>query len=235
MAHTLDAEVVQALDRAGHRARAFQDVTTIRFPSFRRATYRIDLDSGETIKARCLEDEASAQQLFEIRRGLPSAFVPAFFQHGRVLLERWIPGTVLGTTPPERAHLVEAGALLATLHATRDVGEPDDGTGTWRARTERGLRALVESGALETRDADRLERDMAAADPGRAVAGLGHFDFCGENMVIDYSGRMHVFDNERVGRGALGFDLARAWYRWRLPERSVGPVLGGVHRREWNG
>ena len=51
---TLDAEVVQALDRAGYRARTFEDITTIRLPAFRRATYRIDLDSGETIKARCL-------------------------------------------------------------------------------------------------------------------------------------------------------------------------------------
>ena len=36
-------------------------------------------------------------------------------------------------------------------------------------------------------------------------------------MVIDREGRLHVVDNERMGLGALGLDVARTWYRWMLP------------------
>ncbi|HEY6356659.1 MAG TPA: hypothetical protein VIX35_00360, partial [Vicinamibacterales bacterium] len=108
----------------------------------RRATYRVDLESGETIKARCLDDESSARRLFEIRRGLPHAFVPAFHHHGRVLLERWVQGEILGRTAPDDARLVEAAVLLGGLHATRVAAEPavpDDSTQAWRLRAERGL------------------------------------------------------------------------------------------------
>ena len=223
MIRALDPEVGVALEHAGLRARACLDVTTIRFPTFRRATYRIELDSGETIKARCLEDASSARRLFEIRRHIPDAFVPAFDHHGRVLLERWVHGQVLGHTRPDAAQLVEAGVLLASLHATSVVTEPvaqGDGTSAWRLKTESGLQTLVEAGALDAPEAQSLGRTLVRADPGRASVGLGHFDFCGENMVIDCAGRVRVFDNERVGVGPLGFDLARAWYRWGLPARA---------------
>ncbi|HEY6358386.1 MAG TPA: hypothetical protein VIX35_09085, partial [Vicinamibacterales bacterium] len=35
-----------------------------------------------------------------------------------------------------------------------------------------------------------------------------------------HSGQLRVFDNERVGIGPIGFDLARTWYRWGLPARA---------------
>jgi hypothetical protein len=34
--------------------------------------------------------------------------------------------------------------------------------------------------------------------------------------VVDTVGRLRVVDNERIGLDALGFDLARTWYRWGL-------------------
>ncbi len=223
MSLALDAEVAEALERAGLRVRGWLEVTTIPFPPVRRATYRIDLESGETIKARCLLDESSARRLFEIRRGLPDGFVPAFHHHGRVLLERWVHGEILGPAAPDDARLVEAAVLLGRLHATTMAAEPvgpDDSTHAWRLKTERGLRTLVEARAVEAQEAAQLGRALARADPGRAAAGLGHFDFCGENMVVDHSGQLRVFDNERVGVGPIGFDLARAWYRWGLPAKA---------------
>lgn len=215
-----EVEVVHALHEASLRAAALVNVTTIRFPTFRRGTYRVDLESGETIKARCLEDESTARRVFETRRDLPDAFTPAFSCHGRVLLEGWIHGRIVGDTPPDTALLVEAGQLLACLHG-RETGNSrpadDESTGVWRLKTERGLRTLSDAGALASQEAERLARDLASCDPQRAVSGLGHFDFCGENMAIDKSGRLRVFDNERVGIGPLGFDLARTWYRWNVP------------------
>jgi aminoglycoside phosphotransferase (APT) family kinase protein len=35
-------------------------------------------------------------------------------------------------------------------------------------------------------------------------------------MVEASPGRIAVIDNERVGTGPIGFDLARTWYRWNL-------------------
>jgi hypothetical protein len=216
----VDAAIAEALGLAGLRAHAVVEITTIRFPTIRRHTYRVDLDSGETIKARCLEDDGSARRLFEIRQGLPDAFVPAFGCHGRVLLERWAEGRLLREARPRDAHLIEAGGLLAGLHAMR-VGRgqaaPNESTNAWRLRTESGLQTLVEAGALDADEADALGRGLVRDDPGHAALGLGHFDFCGENMLVDRAGRLRVFDNERVGVCFLGFDVARTWYRWDLP------------------
>jgi hypothetical protein len=219
----LDAAIADALEHAGLRARTIVEVTTIRFPSIKRFTYRIDLDSGEIIKARHLEDESSARRLFEIRHGLPDAFVPAFSCHGRVLLERWADGRLLHDTRPSDMHLVEAGALLAGLHAMRvEPGQTarDESTNAWRLKTDSGLQTLVVAGAIDAAEADGLSRGLARDDPGHAAPGLGHFDFCGENMLVDRSGHLRVFDNERVGVGFLGFDVARTWYRWGLPAKA---------------
>jgi thiamine kinase-like enzyme len=216
----VDAAITEALELAGLRARAVVEITTIRFPTIGRHTYRIDLDSGETIKARCLEDDSSARRLFEIRQSLPDAFVPAFGCYGRVLLERWADGRLLQRTRPGDEHLVDAAALLAGLHATPVELEQqtrDGRTNAWRLRTESGLQMLVDAGVLDADEADTLSRGLGRDDPGHAAQGLGHFDFCGENMLVDRAGRLRVFDNERVGVGFLGFDVARTWYRWGLP------------------
>ena len=215
----MDPDVGAALAEAGLRARGWRDVTTIRFPAYSRAAYRIDIEDGGTIKARCFEDAPAARRAFETRRALPDAFVPAFHCHGRVVLERWVHGKLVGTSPPDAARLVEAAGILAALHGTRVqelMARAGDNTGEWRARAEAGLRALAGQAAL-TEDAHQtLQADLARHDPVRMVVGVGHFDFCGENMVVDADGRLHVFDNERVSAGPLGFDLARTWYRWAL-------------------
>lgn len=214
----LDADVAAALARAGLRAREVRNVTTIEFPAFRRATYRIDLESGGTIKARCLEDAAAATRLFDARRHVPRAFVPAVLCAGRVVLEEWVTGVPV-ETPPDRARLAEAAGLLAELHATaphQGDASRADSTASWRAEGETGLRTLVASGAMKQAQCDTLADQLRRSDPGRGDIVLGHFDFCGENMLVDDRNHLRVFDNERVGYGPLGFDLARTWYRWDL-------------------
>jgi aminoglycoside phosphotransferase len=221
MSQPLDPAVVVALDRAGLRVRACRRISNIRSPQTGRAVYRIDLDSGRTIKARRLQDEETAYRLFEIRRDLPDAFARAFAWHGAVLLEDWIEGEALGDVPPSDAHLVDAASLLAHLHAKPAAAghalHEVHATAPWREEAERCLREILAPGGLNGEDAIVLRGVLERLDPRRAIYGLAHRDFCGENMVVDRAGRLRVIDNERIGIDALGFDLARTWYRWTLP------------------
>jgi Ser/Thr protein kinase RdoA (MazF antagonist) len=221
MSQALDPEIAVALDRAGLRARTFQQISQMPTAQPRRSVYRIDLDPGRTIKARLLADAETARRLFEICRDLPDAFAPAFGCYGAVLLEEWIDGEGLGDTLPSDAHLVEAGSLLARLHATPIVAgrrvHDLRSTAAWRERTEAGLRQVLAAGGLDEPDALLIRGALERLDPGQAVFGLVHTDLCGENMVVDRAGRLRVVDNERVGIDALGFDVARTWYRWALP------------------
>jgi thiamine kinase-like enzyme len=221
MSDSLDLDVAVAIDRAGFRVKAFRRISTTHSPGTRRSVYRIDLESGHTIKARRVEDEETARRLFETRRVLPDAFTPAFACYGTVLFEDWIHGKELGSTPPSDAHLVEAGSLLASLHATSCVaGHPVHemrGTAAWRHETDENLRVVLVAGEVDEQDVLLIRTALERRDPRQAIVGLVHTDFCGDNMVIDQAGRLRVVDNERVGIDALGYDLARAWYRWALP------------------
>jgi len=220
MSDTLNRDVAAVLEAEGLRVVRVRRVSTIRAAAHRRSAYRIDLETGETIKARRLEDADTARRLFEARRDLPDAFVPAFLCRGPVLLERWVEGRLLGNGQPHDERLHEAGLLLAGVHAATAVaGQPvrhRERTAPWRDEAEHGLGLLVAAGGLEEPAARSLRGMLARHDPGLATIGLTHVDFCGENMLIDHTGRLRVFDNDRVGVGPLGFDLARSWYRWAL-------------------
>ena len=219
---TLEPEVALALERAGLRARRVHALARNALAGSGRSRVRIELDAGPAIKARRLEDEATASRLFAIRQQLPDAFARVLARHGRVLLEEWIEGTELADACPAPATLAEAGALLGSLHArSKLLGEAlheRRSTREWRERSEADLRWLVAAGALGAGEAEATHAALARLDPGSAVFGLVHSDFCGENLVIDAAGRLRVIDNERLRVDALGFDLARTWYRWPLPE-----------------
>jgi len=87
-----------------------------------------------------------------------------------------------------------------------------------RARVTAQLQQLAATGQLEAEHVRLLDDRLQRLDPGSASTGLVHTDFCGENMVVDGDGRLWVVDNERLGIGILAYDLARAWYRWALPD-----------------
>lgn len=214
----LPTEIVDALARIGHRARAARRISGLDLRQHPRAVYRVELVSGETIKARRLEDETTARALCAHRRGLPPAFVPVLAQHGRVLVEPWIEGASLRGRAPNPTQLAAAGALLAALHATPASADAGESMSHWRQRGAARLAALAAHGALTGDERARIAAALVRCDPGGAVAGLIHTDFCGENMVIDAAGTLHVIDNERIGVGALGYDLARTWARWELDD-----------------
>src|SRR5574337_454914 len=224
MSDSLDLDIAVALNHAGVHIKAFRRISTIRHPYAKRSVFRIELESGRTIKARRVEDEATARRLFETCQELPDAFAPAFARYGAVVLEHWIHGRDMGSTPTSDAHLVEAGSLLACLHAAQTVAgnrvHEMQSTATWRDETDRKLREIIVAGGLNERHALLIRGALDRLDPQQAVFGLVHADFCGENMVIDRAGRLRIVDNEWVRIDALGYDLARTWYRWALPCRA---------------
>jgi thiamine kinase-like enzyme len=224
MSEPLDPEVAGALARVGLCIRAFRRISKIGSADAGRSTYRIDVETGHTIKARRVDDDETARRLFEVRRELPEAFAPVIGCYGAVLLEEWIDGEELGKGIPSDAHLTTAASLLAHLHATQAVaGHPVHerrSTAVWRETAEESLRQVLAADALDVTAVTRIREALEQRDPGQASVGLVHTDFCGENMVEDRAGRLRVIDNERVGVDAIGFDVARTWYRWALPVRA---------------
>jgi hypothetical protein len=217
-----DAEVLAALERNGLRARALQDITALGLAAGERRTFRVVLADGRTVKARRLPDEATAERLMAVRSELPPAFARVLSRDRRVLIEEWVAGAPLGASCPSNALLDEASSILASLHArTHVVGEPVGdrrSTAHRRAVCERELGEIASAGGLDGRRILALRVALERLDPGRALHGLAHNDFCGENMVVDASGALRVIDNERLEIDALGYDLGRTWYRWALPK-----------------
>lgn len=224
MNEPLDPEIAAALARAGLCGHAFRHLSKTISPESRRSVYRIDTDTGNTIKARRVEDEGTARRLFEVRRELPDAFAAVIGIYGSVLLEEWVEGEELGNEIPTDANIVTAAALLARLHTTQTLAgqrlRERRSTAAWRDTAEESLRHILAVDALDTTAAARILDALQRLDPGEATVGLVHTDFCGENMVVDRAGRLRVVDNERIGVDALAFDVARTWYRWGLPARA---------------
>jgi aminoglycoside phosphotransferase (APT) family kinase protein len=221
MSESLEPEIAAALDRFGARARSWQRLSMVRTAEHHRSALRIDLEDGRVLKARRLEDEATARQLFEIRQGAPAGFAPVLHCHGPVLLEAWVEGESLAQRFATAAQLIEAATLLACLHCTPQMFSQRlpaiEGTAPEREKAERARGRLAAGDHLPDTESEAIGAALERLDPGQALVGLVHTDFCGENMVIDPDGRLHVIDSERMGLGALGLDVARTWYRWMLP------------------
>ncbi len=230
MSDTLDPAVVAALAQADLSARGFREISMIRGPSTPRRTYRIDLESGTTIKARRLENAATARRLFELRQGLPDAFVPPLACHGPVLFEEWIEGTPVRETSAPLDLLRTGAHLLALLHRTTTVtGQTLRGresTALWRDQAEAGVARILAAGGLEAAESSRLRTALGRTDPGAVAVGLTHNDLCGENLVVDSARCLRVVDNDRMAVGPLGFDLARSVYRWNLEGAARECFLG---------
>jgi hypothetical protein len=219
MSNSLDVEILDALEQFGIRIRTVLRISSFHSPEIARKTYRINHDGG-IVKARLLEDESTAGILADFRSELPEEFARILSLSGRVLIEEWIEGDPL-TDVPEPHLLTTAGTLLADLHArqtvqNRALHEMHPTTDHLLA-AQKCLHRLVSDEVLPKDVATRLELTMKRSNPLSAISGLVHLDFCGENMVIDRSGRLRLVDNERIGLDSLAYDLARTWYRWALP------------------
>jgi len=217
----LDAEIVAAFDRLELRPRRWRRIATLP-PGYGRSVFRVELDNGVLVKARRMEDATAALCLQEMRAAAPPGYAPILHRHAEVLIERWIDGEDLARRDATTAELVAAATLLAQLHrvehASGQALPTMRDTAPERKAADGALTRLEEDGALRPADADAISSALARLDPGRTLCGLVHTDFCGENIVVDANGRLHAIDNERMEVGPFGLDVARTWYRWRLPD-----------------
>lgn len=183
------------------------------------------MTTGDVFKARRMESEAAARELMEIRIGLPDAFVAIVARFGPILIESWIEGRPLNELSPSESLIGQAGALLATLHARSSAAGRSlpfrAHPGELKTDTLSGLQLLAASGALDERSARQLGAAFEHAAPQDVPHCLIHTDYCGENLVVDSSGRLFVVDNERFRIGPAAMDLARSRYRWGWYERDA--------------
>lgn len=221
MTACLEAEILSSLEQSGIRILSFSRISNLNLIGNSRSCYRIVHDGG-IVKARLLESEPVAEELAAFRRALPDDFTPLIARHGRVLIEEWIDGKPLPDAPGTQ-WAEAAGIILGDLHARPALGSRKlhevRATAERHLATQQCLRRIAASGALSEQVVARLERILRRYDPVRATSGLVHFDFCGENMVIDRMERLRVVDNERIGVDSICVDFARTWYRWALPAR----------------
>jgi hypothetical protein len=211
-------DVAEAVILSGRRPLRITPLSPVTGLLRKRESFRVETGAGTAIKARRLESEAAARRQQELRAGLPEGFAAVIARFGPILLEEWIDGRSLDAIPPDAALIRQAGTLMAFLHARTEAAGmalpfPAEIDGL-RAEALAGLRAVAAAGCLESATIDRLCSFAAEAVPGAVPHRLIHTDICGENLVVDASGRIYVIDNEHFRFGPAGMDLARTWYRW---------------------
>jgi hypothetical protein len=73
-------EILEAIQRAGIRPRAFAQISKLKAPGNGRRVFRIDHDGG-TVKARRVEDEPTARRLEMLGKMLPDALAAVRLNH----------------------------------------------------------------------------------------------------------------------------------------------------------
>jgi hypothetical protein len=213
-------EVEHALSAERLRPRQLLVVSPQRDAKRGRVAYRVRLDDGASVKARLLESEEVAESLRAIRAVLEPAFTRVLARHGRVLLEEWIDGRPVGElaaeSPFEPADA--AGRLLARLHATQPPVRLPQPTLEWLELARAELGVLEHEGTLPGGLAAEAHAILEDFDCRSAPSVIAHRDFCGENMLIDRSGDLRVFDNEWFQLEPAGFDLGRSYARWAMSD-----------------
>lgn len=217
---TRTAEMLAGLERAGMVPRLWRCVSTFGGSTTRRAAYHVELCDGRAVKARMLRDKAAAERVLRLHRALGDVSLsPVLASAGRLLVEGWVDGEPLAD---DVGSVRDAATLLARIHCV----EHPAWSGT---RSRRATRLLLETGRARVwrlarqgivgaRRRAHLLSILERTDPGEAVTGIIHGDFCAENLVRASSGRLVAIDNEELSGGFLDYDLGLTWYRWPLPE-----------------
>ena len=210
--------VAAALGETGFRPRDIRCLSVRPAAMAPRASYRVGLACGATVKVRRMESGEAARQQQHRRAGLPPGFTRVLARAGAFLIEEWIDGRPLTDAAPAAPLLDQAGRLLAALHAVAAPGEPQGPTvAGWADATRARLGTLREAGVLDAATTATLIAIVTADTPGAEPAHrLVHTDVCGENLVVTPQGHLYAVDNEHMAIDAPGLDLGRSWYRWGL-------------------
>jgi hypothetical protein len=206
-------------------------VTSLAARRSRRASFRIALGDGTAVKGRRFDTAYEAERFARLTRHLAHPQIPAAIaQRGTAVIEPWTDGKSLDgrTVTAEEARAL--GASLASIHvASPPAGSQRD---LEAARTERrdrltvNIDRLTQLGCIDSAFAARI-RAGAEPLPADVDIGLIHGDFCPENFVRANDGRIVAVDNETLRFEALDYDLARAWYRWRMSDTQACAFLDG--------
>jgi len=215
------ADVLDLLTELGFDPVSFQLIGGYPRWHAARATYRVDLADGRTVKVRRVVKTARPTHAAALVRTLADPRLPApLALSGRVSVEPWVEGIPLDRDVVRAEHLRAAADLLADLHQRRSL--PDrrfvrtGAVAPLRSRAFGLLERLDAAGLLDPREhhtlAACIERDL----PLRATRGVVHGDLCPANLVVTPSGALVSIDNERVRIHFVDHDLARTWTRWPM-------------------
>ena len=205
-----------------------------------RAAFRLALADGRQLKLRRMRSPERAAELARLTELLCDLGIPqVVLLRAEALAVEWLDGAPLREGLGHADRIEEAARLLGRIHATPAF----DGlalpvlrsTAAELLAMQEQLAILVREGRLASDTEERLTAAARGRDPGRALHGIVHGDFCAENFVIDVDSRLRVVDNEGLEVGPLARDLARVWSRWPMPATGWDRFLaayrsaGGIH------
>lgn len=228
-----DADVRQLL--AALPAVRISPITSLAGTQSARASYRVQLRNGSSVKLRRLGDAFEAERVTRLTRHLDSAQIPQVCAHrGAAVIEPWIEGRLLDGLPADYSRMRACGALLGKIHATPTPADAADQVALAReerrTRFDRNVGALRAMAAINSATAEQLFA-LARDRPEPPAIGLIHGDFCAANLIEATDGRIVAIDNETLRFEALDYDLARTWYRWAMSDAEADAFLAGYRTR----
>jgi len=231
----LGPDLHHLLTHFGSPVKLLDEVTSLRSQRQRKASFKITLANGQTIKARrfvSVEKRVRYCDLSSLLADLPFARILA--AEGKATLEEWVDGVPLEAAHVTAEQAYRLGNLMGKIHSLSAIPEPYrsdvPGPDHYLAKISERLSTLSVHfpGKISTFSA--LEHLAARHKPENFQTGLIHADFCPQNIVMTPDGAIVLVDNEHLRMGALDYDLARCWVRWDITRQQQRPFCEGYRR-----
>jgi aminoglycoside phosphotransferase (APT) family kinase protein len=206
-------------------------LTTLPSPVSGRASLRLRLEDGRTLKAIVFETESEAKRAAMLLRFADRHHFPEMLgRRGRAMMFKWVDGRPVVPADCGLERLGELGRIHAKLHSTPLPGKikhhamPAE---NWNERLDRYFHEFARFEVLAAGEQRLAARLALNHSPKDIPVGLVHKDFCAENMVIDPSGHIWVIDIETFSVDSPDYDLARTWHRWPMKSEQSEAYLDG--------
>lgn len=199
----------------------------------RPTAFRLELAGGLTLKASRLEHAGQTARVVALAALVGDGLARVVAHRDTALLCEWVEGDSLARQPADAALLEACGALLARAHRPAPApfaGELRDLLPRRARGGERALTALHAAGHLTAGEGERLTARLRQLRPETCDGGVTLGDLCAENLVRRADGTPCLVDLETVAVDALGYDLARTFYRWPFAAAERAAFLAGYAR-----